>query len=300
MQQRSAASTTAAVALLVGTGSLIGATFPLGKLAAQAGVTPAAWAWSMATGGGLLLLAWALATGRTVPVGARHLRYYLVAAATSFVAPNLLIFSAIPRLGAGLTSVMLALSPVLTLAFSALAGLRRPGRFGVAGIVVGLAGALTVALSRGEVGRPADPAWVALALLIPVFLAAGNVYRTVDWPEGADPLALAAGSNLGAAGMLLAATLAFDGPAGIASLANAPALVAVQAASNAAMLALFFRLQQAGGPVFLSQIGYVAAAVGLASGTVLLGERYGAATWVGALVAVAGVALVTWSQARSR
>ena len=107
--------------------------------------------------------AWALATGRTVPVGARHLRYYLVAAATSFVAPNLLIFSAIPRLGAGLTSVMLALSPVLTLAFSALAGLRRPGRFGVAGIVVGLAGALTVALSRGEVGRPADPAWVALA-----------------------------------------------------------------------------------------------------------------------------------------
>jgi drug/metabolite transporter (DMT)-like permease len=195
---------------------------------------------------------------------------------------------------------MLALSPVLTLAFSALSGLRRPGRLGVAGIAVGLAGALLVALSRGEVGRPADPGWVALALLIPVFLAAGNVYRTVDWPEGADPLALAAGSNLCAAALLLAAALALDGPAGMATLADAPALVATQAVANAAMLALFFRLQRVGGPVFLSQIGYVAAAVGLVSGTMLLGERYGVATWAGAAVTVAGVALVTWSQARGR
>jgi drug/metabolite transporter (DMT)-like permease len=252
----------------------------------------------MATGAGLLLLAWAAATGRRVPLGAAHLRYYALAAVLSFVAPNLLIFAAIPRLGAGFTSVTLALSPVLTLAFSAVLGLRRPDRLGVAGIVVGLAGALVVALSRGEVGRPAEPAWVALALLVPVFLAAGNVYRTADWPEGADPLALAAGSNLGASAMLLSAALALDGPAGIGSLARAPALVGTQAVASAAMLAMFFRLQRAGGPVYLSQIGYVAAAVGLVSGTALLGERYGPATWAGALVAVAGVALVTVSQAR--
>lgn len=289
-----------AVALLAGTGTLIGATFPLGKLAAGAGIPPASWAWSMAAGGSLLLIAWATVARRRVPLGARHLRYYAIAAAVSFVAPNLLIFASIPRLGAGLTSVMLALSPVLTLAFSALLGLRRPDRLGVAGIAVGLAGALMVALSRGEVGRPADPAWVALALLIPAFLAAGNVYRTVDWPEGADPLALAAGSNLCAAALLLAAALALEGPAGLATLADAPVLVGAQAVANAAMLALFFRLQRVGGPVFLSQIGYVAAAVGLVSGTALLGERYGAATWAGAAVAVAGVALVTWSQARGR
>ncbi|HEX8375431.1 MAG TPA: hypothetical protein VF606_09665, partial [Geminicoccaceae bacterium] len=100
-----------AIALLIATGSLIGATFPLAKLAAQAGVPPASWAWSMATGGSLLLVASAVAGGRRVPGGAPHLRYYTVAAAVSFVAPNLLIFAAVPRLGAGLTSVMLALSP---------------------------------------------------------------------------------------------------------------------------------------------------------------------------------------------
>ena len=36
------------------------------------------------------------------------------------------------------------------------------------------------------------------------------------------------------------------------------------------------------------------------AGTVILGERYPPATWAGALVVVAGVALVTWSQARRR
>lgn len=288
--------TRTAVTLLAGTGSLVGATFPLGKLAAGAGVPPASWAWSMATGASLLLLAWAVVTRRRVPIKHRYLRYYAVAAALSFVAPNLIVFASIPRLGAGFTSVMLALSPVLTLALAALLGLSRPERIGILGIVVGLVGAVVIALSRGEAGRPADPAWIALALLIPVFLAAGNVYRTLDWPEAADPLALAVGSNLVASAMLLAAAAAFEGADGIASLAQAPVLVAAQVVAGAIMLALFFRLQEAGGPVYLSQIGYVAAAVGLLSGTLLLGERYAAATWAGALVTVAGVALVTRPQ----
>jgi drug/metabolite transporter (DMT)-like permease len=98
--------------------------------------------------------------------------------------------------------------------------------------------------------------------------------------------------------MLLVAVLAFDGARGIESLADVPGLVTAQALAGAAMLALFFRLQEVGGSVFLSQIGYVAAAVGLVSGTALLGERYAAATWAGALVVVAGVALVARSQAK--
>lgn len=288
----------AAVGLLLGTGALIGATFPLGKLAAGAGVPPVAWAWAIAAGAGVLLLGRVLATSRAVPVGPRHLRYYAVAGAVSFVAPNVLMFAAIPRLGAGLTSVMLTLSPILTLAFSLAAGLRRPDRVGVAGIATGLAGALVIVLSRGEVGgAPAEPGWVAAALLIPVLLAAGNVYRTVDWPEGADPLALAAGSNLAAAAMLLAAAAGFEGLAGFAALAGAPGLTAAQVLASGVMLALFFRLQAVGGPVYLSQVGYVAAAVGLVSGTVLLGERYPAATWFGAAVVAVGIGLVAWSQA---
>jgi len=63
------------------------------------------------------------------------------------------------------------------------------------------------------------------------------------------------------------------------------------------MFVFFFQLQKVGGPVYLSQIGYVGAAVGLLSGTLLLGERYGPLTWAGALVIAAGVAMTTRAQA---
>ncbi len=62
---------------------------------------------------------------------------------------------------------------------------------------------------------------------------------------------------------------------------------------------MFFRLQHVGGPVYLSQIGYVVAAVGLVTGTIWLGESYAPATWAGAGVVVIGVALVTLAQARA-
>jgi drug/metabolite transporter (DMT)-like permease len=235
-------------------------------------------------------------TRRAVPLQARHLRYYTLSAAISFVAPNLLVFAAIPRIGAGFAAVMYTLSPVLTLAFAAALRLRRLDVPGVLGIATGLAGALIIVLSRGQVDQPGDPVWIGIALLIPVLLAAGNTYRTIDWPAQADPLSLAVGSNAFAAGMLLAIGLASGGPGTLTPLLGAMPLTAVQVLTSAGMFALFFRLQQIGGPVFLSQIGYVSAAVGLVMGTLVLGEHYPVTTWLGAVVVAAGIALVTYSQ----
>ena len=64
------------------------------------------------------------------------------------------------------------------------------------------------------------------------------------------------------------------------------------------MFALFFRLQIVGGPVYLSQIGYVAAATSLVIGTFWLGERYALVTWLGGLIIVAGVIATTMDRGR--
>ena len=62
------------------------------------------------------------------------------------------------------------------------------------------------------------------------------------------------------------------------------------------MFPAYFALQRAGGPVLLSQIGYVAAAVGLATGTLFLGESYGALTWAGAGIIAIGIGLTVRAQ----
>ena len=287
-----------AIGLLIVTGGLLGLILPFSKIGTAAGVPAIVWAFLISFGAGSVLLAALLARGERPRLTPHKLRYFFVTAAVSYALPNLLMFSAIRHLGAGYTGIMFTLSPVITLLLSVLSGVRRPNALGVAGIAVGFVGAVMVAWTRGEAGQPAALFWVMIGLLVPVSLAVGNIYRTVDWPEGTGPIELAVGSHLAAALMLLAGTLVLTGGGSLATLANVPLVAAAQVASAAAMFAFFFRLQAVGGPVYLSQIGYVAAAVGLVSGTLYMGERYQALTWLGALVIVAGVIMTTLAQAR--
>lgn len=285
-----------ALGLLIVTGGLLGLTLPFGKLATTAGVLAMVWAFVISFGAGILLLCALLARGQRIRLTPHKLRYFFVTAAVSYAVPNLLMFSAIPHLGAGYTGIMFTLSPVITLVFSILLRVRRPNLLGIIGIAVGFVGAVMVAVTRGEAGQPADLFWVVMGLLIPVSLAAGNIYRTVDWPQDTGPIELAVGSHLAAATLLLAGILALFGVGAFAPLGGVPLVVVGQVASASAMFAFFFRLQAVGGPVYLSQIGYVAAAVGLFAGTIFLGEHYRLLTWAGAVIITIGVVITTRAQ----
>ncbi|TJV41049.1 MAG: DMT family transporter [Mesorhizobium sp.] len=287
-----------ALGLLIVTGGLLGLTLPFGKLATAAGVPAMVWAFVISFGAGVVLLCALWVRGQRIRLSAHKLRYFFVTAAVSYAVPNLLMFSAIPHLGAGYTGIMFTLSPVITLVFSILLRVRRPNLLGIIGIAVGFVGAVMVAVTRGEAGQPADLFWVVMGLLIPVSLAAGNIYRTVDWPQDTGPIELAVGSHLAAATLLLAGILVLFGVRAFAPLGGVPLVVVGQVASAAAMFAFFFRLQAVGGPVYLSQIGYVAAAVGLFAGTIFLGEHYRLLTWAGAVIITIGVVTTTRAQSQ--
>ncbi len=137
--------------LLIATGTLLGLILPLGKIAAQAGVPPAMWTFLFSASAGLILSAVLLLQGKSVGFSGGRLRYYICTAIISYALPNLLILSAIPRLGAGFTGIMYTLSPVITLLLSMGFGLRRPNGLGIGGIAVGFIGAVMVAMTRGEV-----------------------------------------------------------------------------------------------------------------------------------------------------
>ena len=280
------------VLLLLATGGVFGALFPLGKLAAQAQVHLLAWALSLMLGGGALLTLVVLARGERIPATARYLRYYAVAGLLSTALPNLILFTVIPHLGAGLSSVVYTLPPILTLALAALFGVERPGLRRIVGIAVGFVGAALIVGPRGSLPSPSMYGWMALALSIPFSVALGNVYRTKAWPTGASPLALSAGTLLAGAFWVALAIAATGSFGEVATLARAPALAAVQATFNALQFLMFMRLQQAAGPVYVSQIGYVGTAVGLASGALVFGETYTIWVWAASAVIVAGVLIV--------
>ena len=282
--------------LLLAVGTLLGLNFPLGKLAQAAQVPAVLWAALISLGASSLLGAWLLLRRRPVVCDAQHARYFVITALVSYALPNLLVLAAMAHLGSGPTAMMFTLSPLFTALLSRLAGLRAPARLEYWGIAIGFGGALLVALARGEAGRPAAWLWVGVGLLIPLLLALGNVYRSLDWPPRADATWLAVGSH-GVAALLLLALCALTGAwRGLPALAGVPWLAAAQVAAAVLMFPLFFRLQALGGPVLLSQIGTVGAGVGVAVGAGLLGERYPPLVWGGVALIALGIGLTVWAR----
>ncbi len=285
-----------AIGLLLYTGLLFGVNFPLGKIATAAGVPPLVWAMVVSFGAAGLLLPGLILQGRLRLPRGQMLRYTAISGLVSFAAVNGLVFLLIPHVGAGYTLLMFALSPVATLAVTALAGLKVPGRLGLIGIGFGLAGAAVVAVTRDGSGGAGGAFWPVLAFGLPVLLALGNVYRTLDWPEGAHPAVLAFWSHLFALAAFATVQLGSSGTLPLDSLRAVPLATILQALAAGLTFPAYFALQKAGGPVLLSQIGYVAAAVGLATGTLFLGESYSATTWTGAAVIAFGIALTIRAQ----
>lgn len=282
------------------TGTLIGLNFPLGKIAGEAGVSPLVWALLISLGATLTLLALLVSAHQLTPPSTRVLRYAVVSALVSFIGPNLLLFSAIPHTGAGYTGLMFALSPMFTLLLAAMFGLKTPGWLGKLGILVGLTGAVVISLSRGAHPDGPSAAWLMITLAIPASLAIGNVYRTLDWPEGVSPNVLAFWGHAFSSGTFLSLLLLTRGTISLHELAPASGAALVQVLVAGMTFPAFFRLQQRGGPVLLSQIGYVAAAVGLIAATLLLDERYSATTWLGAGVIAIGIGITVVAQATER
>lgn len=283
--------------LLLVTGLAFGCNFPLAKLAVAAGVNPALWAIVICLGTGVIVLVVAWAFEKVPPVPGIF-RYAAISGFISNVIPLYLTFAAIPHIGSGLASVMVATSPVMTALLSMLLKVRPPNALGLAGIALGLTGAIVIIIARNASFAAGETLWLLLAALIPVFLGIGNVFRTMAWPKGAGNMRLAAMVNLAAVPPLAVLGYAFGG-LNLAPLLEIPGLIAAQLAASTVMYLMFFRLQAVGGPTYLSQIGYVAAVVGVGVGVTLLGETYPPMVWAGVAVVAAGIALSTLAQIRS-
>jgi drug/metabolite transporter (DMT)-like permease len=282
--------------LLLVTGTLIGFNFPLGKISGDAGISPMIWAMIVSLGAAGMLFPFLVAKRRMALPKGRMVRYVIISGLISFVAPNILLFSVIPHAGAGYTGLMFALSPVFTLAISVTFRLKTPNRIGRIGIAIGLVGAAIVSITRGTAPEAPPTIWIIAALLIPVALAIGNVYRTLDWPVNALPDVLAFWSHAFSVLVFLFLLMFMKGSLLVSELSLAPVATLAQILVAGMTFPVYFRLQQKGGPVLLSQIGYVAAAVGLIAATFLLGEQYSLMTWVGAVVIAFGIVITILAQ----
>ncbi|HET7717684.1 MAG TPA: DMT family transporter [Bauldia sp.] len=286
------------VLLLLAAGFCIGLIFPLGRLAGEAGLPPLIFAGASAAGAAIVLGAITLAGGGRLVLERRTLIYAAVAGQLTFAIPFGTLVAVIPHLGSGIPAILQSLAPIVTLAIVLVIGLERPNPIRTLGLATGMAGALIILASRnaGALDVDAPFGWYLAALVTPAALAAGNVYRTTSWPEGSGALPLAtltlAAAALGLGLVLLVQALAGGAAPMGPGLRAGWWLIGLQSLATGIGYAFFFRLQQIGGPVYLSQISYVNTGVGVAFAVLLFGERLSLWIWVAVALVFAGVALV--------
>lgn len=230
----------------------------------------------------------------------RRLLAYVIISGLLFIVPNMIAVAAAPKVGAGFVSLCYAFPLVLTYVFAVMLRLQKFQIMMAAGVLFGVAGGVLLAVSGTELSAQAS-LWSALALSIPFFLAAGNIYRTVKWPKGAAPVDLALGMMAVGFVLLSAFTAAWGIPVTpVRWTSEAAGLLIAQTLIFGLQYGLYFRLQKTAGPVYLSQIGSVAAVVGLGLAYLVFNEVPNAAKLAAVASVGAGIILVTLGQHRNR
>ncbi|MGP9688056.1 DMT family transporter [Psychrobacter sp. AOP22-C1-C5] len=281
------------VCLLVG-GALIGISTNLAKYAGEIGLTPLAFLFWSITGATIILLLVAIIRKELPPLNTRSFEYYFVAALVSVAGSNLLLFSAIPHVGAGFVALIISLPPLLTYLGALTLRMERFNIIRAFGVAAALTGAGVLA-ARKFAAPDASVFWILIALCGPVLLAIGNIYRTLRWPDKASPSALAPGMLIAAALLLLGFSVLPNFSITVPLGEWLPlGLIIIQAGVFAAQFLLLFVLQKTGGPVLLSLLGSVGAVVGVPVAIFLQGESPPAGLFLGASLIALGVALVTW------
>ena len=261
-----------ALSALLVAGLLLGISTNLGKVAHGLGIAPLAYlTWSLA-GAAVILTTLSWVRGHIAALNRRSVEYFLVGGFLTSAGANLVFFSAIPHLGVSFIALMFSLPPLLTYLGALLLRMERFCWWRAKGVALALAGTALLVAKQWD-SPNANRLWIALALLGPVLLSAGNLYRTRRWPPGATAESLAPGMLLGAITILVAFSLLPGWSLDVSSQSQFTIpLIGTQAIIFAGQFMILFVLQKTGGPVFLSLMGGVSAIFGVPIAMVLLAE----------------------------
>lgn len=279
-------------AALVFVAVMYGAIFPLNRLAAEAQWPPVGFAFLQSLVAGVVLLVVILLRGERFLLTKQHLLAYVILGGLVIGLPIGILVTAAEHLDASVVTLVLCLSPILTLFIGAIAGLERFNRSTFLGMLLGTAGIVMIAMPDAGIIGAGAVGWFLLALLAPVMFATAN--NCAKWlrPEGASSITMAAGTLLGAAVVSFVVMLGFGGammPPETTSTSLLPLIIAT--AINAVFFALFFYLVGAIGPARFSLFNYLAVAAGILWSLAIFSERPASLFWVALLLMVAGMYL---------
>lgn len=274
---------------LVVLAALWGAAFLFMRIAVPA-FGPVALA-ALRVAGAALLLVPLLALRGELPALRRHWRPIAVVGVTNSALPFLCFAYAALSLDAGLSSILNAASPLFaaSIAWAWLGDRMTPAR--VAGLVIGFAGVVWIASDRSGF-RAGGSAWAVAACVFAAVCYGFSSAFTKRHLTGVPPLAVAAGSQVAAALVLVAPAAMFWPGARPSAAAWSMAAVLAIVCTGVAYI-LYFRLIANAGPVNAIAVTFLVPIFAVVWGEIFLAERMTVPLATGCAVIFLGTALAT-------
>ncbi len=283
----------AAPLLLLLLGSMWGASFSVSKFSIQGGVPVLGYAAWQAAGSALVLMLILRLRGAEMPRGLRVWRYSIISGLVGISIPNLIFFSVISHMPAGLMAVIVTTAPIITYALALTIRIEGLSWLRGSGIALGFVGALVIVLPSDSLPEDVDLLWVLLGFLTPAFYALSTLYAGQRRPPGASSGALACGMLMSAGVAQTLIMVTFDPiyvplpPWGLPELA-----ILVQIAISASAYVIYFHILQLTGPVYVSQVGYIVTVTGILWGMAIFGEQLSYWVFAGTALIMLGFSLV--------
>lgn len=257
---------------LIVVGTCLALSLAVAKLADEAAAPRLTFLMAAMAGAGIVLSAITAFQRQPMSLNRRMLEYALVSGAL-LALPQALGFLAVRHVGAGFVSLSFAFPILVTWVLAVLLNMEHLRVLRLLGVLLGLSGGVLLASAKAG-GADGTGVWVALVLTMPLVIALGNIYRTLRWPGKAAPVFLAALMLFGAALTLLPFSLLLE-PGQFQDLVGtttAAWLLFLEVVVFSVLYFFYFVLQKLAGPVYLSQIGTVAAVAGTLIAVTLLNE----------------------------
>jgi drug/metabolite transporter (DMT)-like permease len=277
---------------LVLVGLAWGATGPFSKLAVSAGNHPVGITFWNTVIAAVVLTAALMARGRRLPLGRRHLLFFLVCGLLGTALPNTLSYAAYRHLPVGIMVMVISLVPMATLLMALPLGLERPEPRRLAGVALGTAALMMIALPDTSLPEPEKAIWVLLPVIVTLSYAGENMVLATARPPGCDTLTVMSGLSWGALALLVPAMVAVDGWVDITRLGPPEQAILVISALHIFAYFGFIWLVGHAGPIFAAQVAYVVTGSGVVLGMIVYGERPSPWVWGALALMFAGLALV--------
>jgi drug/metabolite transporter (DMT)-like permease len=286
-----------ALILLIVSGILAAGVFIIGKQASNEQITPLLILFWQMSGGALVVWLVSLPSRRFPVWDKQHVRYYLIGGLLGISLPYVLAFIVLKQLEVGIVGLLTALSPIITYAMARLLG-QEPGHpLRILGLIAGLGGVTLLVMSDDSTALTDHGSSMLLALAIPLTLATSNIYRSRYWPVGSAAMPLVIGMlTVQSAGLFLINLVIGNFHIGLPVFKDTSLMLALLALIAGASYLSSFSLLKVGGPVYLSQMGYVITAVTMSAGVLLWGEHYDNNDLLSMGLILTGVLLTTVTQ----